>query len=138
VQTPKANPVNRKPRVGPLTLPAEGRKGPTPRWPLVGFDELEKMAWEQLWSTPQAVMWERMGTVTARLVARYCRIMVAAEAPDATAALLAQVASLEDRLGISPRAMRMLLWQVAPDEVAEARDGRAESVRDRLRAVETA
>jgi hypothetical protein len=103
---------------------------------LVGaVDPLVAMAWGQMWSTPQAVVWERMGTATARVVARYCLMLVAAESPDATAALLAQVVALEDRLGLSPKAMRMLLWQIAVDEVGEQRVDRA-SVRGRLRAVE--
>jgi hypothetical protein len=133
VQVPKADPVNRKSRVGPLLLPAAGRAGQPPRWPLPGReDPFELAAWAQLWATPQAVAWERLGWI--RTVARYCRVMVAAEQPDATAALLAQATSLEDRLGLTPRAMRMLLWQIAPDEVAEKRG--TVGVRSRLRAVE--
>jgi hypothetical protein len=140
MQVPKHDPPssNRRPRVGPVLLPASGRSGPTPHWPLVGrIDPVVMIRWEQLWSTPQAVAWERMGTATALMVARYCLMVVAAESPDSTAALLAQVVALEDRLGLSPKAMRMLLWQIAPDEVAERRGGRSEGVRERLRAVET-
>lgn len=135
MQVPKANPVRRNARVGPLLLPASGRPGPAPRWPLPGKeDPFEIAAWLQLWSTPQAVAWESLGWT--RTVARYCRVMVAAERPDATAALLGQATMMEDRLGLTPRAMRMLLWQIAPDEVTEKRDERTENVRTRLRAVE--
>jgi hypothetical protein len=136
VQIPKTDPIRRNARVGPLMLPASGRQGPVPRWPLPGHeDPFELAAWAQLWATPQAAAWENLGWT--RTVARYCRVMVAAERPDATAALLAQATSLEDRLGLTPRSMRMLLWQIAPDEVAEKRGGRSEGVRERLRAVET-
>jgi hypothetical protein len=92
----------------------------------------EREAWAQLWATPQAVAWEQLGWV--RTVGRYCRVMVEAEKRDATAALLAQAVALEDRLGLTPKAMRLLLWQIAADEVAEKREQPA-SVRGRIRAV---
>jgi hypothetical protein len=60
--------------------------------------------------------------------------MVAAEAKNATAALLAQAVALEDRLGLTPKSMRMLLWQIATDEVAEKRT-EATSARGRIKAV---
>jgi len=136
VQTPKFNPSNAKPRVGPLLLPAGGRKGPTPKWPLPGEPtKAEAAHWRKLWTKPQAVVWEQQELFD--IVARYCRIVVMASAPDAFAAVMAQASSLEDRLGLTPRAMRMLLWQIAPDEVAEKRDEAAEPVRARLRAVDT-
>lgn len=140
MQVPKEQPANRRRRVGPVLLPASGRKGPTPKWPLPGKeDPFEIAAWIQLWATPQAVAWETLGWT--RTVARYCRAMVAAEylaqqTPSRSASLLSQVTMMEDRLGLTPRSMRMLLWQIAPDEVAEKRDDRAQDVRKRLRAVE--
>jgi len=136
MQVPKTNPVRRNSRVGPLMLPAGGRKGPTPMWPLPGAASPDELAyWSRLWQKPQAVVWSDQEIF--EIVARYCRIAVAAVAADATAALMAQATSMEDRLGLTPRAMRMLLWQIAPDEVTEKRDDRAEDVRSRLRAVET-
>jgi hypothetical protein len=84
-----------------------------------------------LWATPQAVAWEKLGWT--RTVARYCRVMVEAEKRDASAALLAQVTAMEDRLGLTPKAMRLLLWQVVTDEVAEKRE--STDVRGRIRAV---
>lgn len=92
----------------------------------------EREAWAQLWATPQAQAWEQMGWT--RTVARYCRVMVAAEKPDANAALLAQVTALEDRLGLTPKSMRLLLWQIAVDEVAEKR-AKSEGARGRIKAV---
>ena len=134
MQVPKENPIRRNSRVGPVLLPASGRKGRPPRWPLPGHeDPFELAAWAQLWATPQAVAWERLGWV--RTVARYCRVMVAAEQSDATAAMLSQATMLEDRLGLTPRAMRMLLWQIAPDEVAEKREEHVLSARERMKAV---
>lgn len=131
---PKIDPVRRNPRSGPTLLPADGRKGDPPAWPLPGrLTAAEREAWAQLWSTPQAVAWEKLGWT--RTVARYCRVMVESEKRDATAALLAQATALEDRLGLTPKSMRMLLWQIATDEVAEKRQESSESARGRIRAV---
>lgn len=135
---PKDNPVRRNSRVGPTLLPAQGREGPAPDWPLNGDPSLEeKIAWARFWRTPQAAAWEQLGDGCIRTVARYTRMVVESEKPGASASLLGQVSNLEDKLGLTPRAMRMLLWQIAPNEVATAREGRSESVRERLRALET-
>ncbi|SBV27554.1 hypothetical protein GA0070620_3078 [Micromonospora krabiensis] len=132
-QPPKHDPARRNARVGPVLLPAEGRKGEPPVWPLPGkMSGAEREAWAQLWATPQAVAWEQMGWT--RTVARYCRVMVAAEKTDATAALLAQVTALEDRLGLTPKSMRLLLWQIASDEVGVQRE-KSQGARDRIKAV---
>jgi len=61
--------------------------------------------------------------------------MVRAERSNSTAAVQAQATTLEDRLGLTPKAMRLLLWTVRRDEVAEQREATA-SGRERLRAVE--
>ncbi|HVW34259.1 MAG TPA: hypothetical protein VHL53_17115 [Acidimicrobiia bacterium] len=82
----------------------------------------ERAAWEAAWSTPQAVAWEKLGW--NRVVARYVRTMVAAEARGARAALLSEVRQLEDRLGLNPTAMARLRWEVAADELDEARQER--------------
>jgi len=129
---PKLDPARRHTRVGPLRLPAEGRQGEPPLWPLTRQSTVERKAWADLWHTPHAVAWERLGWT--RTVARYCRFLVVAEAGDATPAELSQVLALEDRLGLTPKAMRMLLWEIATDEVAEKRD-ESKSARGRIKAV---
>lgn len=131
---PKLDP-SRGPRGrGPTILPAEGRKGDPPPWPLAdSMDDDECDAWVQLWSTPQAVAWETLGWT--RTVARYCRVMVAAEDREATAAILAQATALEDRLGLTPKAMRLLLWSVASDEVGQKRQQPVAGARGRIKAV---
>lgn len=89
-----------------------------------------------LWETPQSVAWESLGWT--RTVARYCRAMVAAEEPRADTRLLGQVTALEDRLGLTPKAMRLLLWQIASDEESEVEtgDGKVLDIRDRIAAVD--
>lgn len=129
---PSPDPVRRNARVGPLKLPAEGRKKPAPQWPLASQSVGEEGAWEQLWATPQAVAWERLGWT--RTIARYCRIMVAAEHPDAPPAVMAQATALEDRLGLTPKSMRLLLWEIVKDDVTEQRQ-QTSGARGRIKAV---
>ncbi len=136
-QLPKIDPARGSRGRGIVHLPVEGRTGKAPAWPLDGRQSAaERRAWEQVWATPAAVAWERLGWT--RTVARYCRVIVAAEAPDATPALLAQATALEDRLGLTPKAMRLLMWQVVSDEIAVRREESAgtASVRKRLKAVD--
>lgn len=130
-QPPKLDPVRRNARVGPVKLPAEGRQGDPPPWPLAGKPRAaEKAAWVELWATPQAVAWERLGWT--RVVARYCRVMLAAELLDKDS--LAEARQLEDRLGLTPKAMRLLLWEIVSDEVTERRQ-ESTSARGRIKAV---
>ncbi|MFB7671667.1 hypothetical protein ACFC26_09640 [Kitasatospora purpeofusca] len=128
-------------------LPAEGRLGDPPRFPLpplvvqdsdlAVLRERELDLWTDLWTTPQAVMWERTHSVLA--VARFVRFSVLAENGNTKSATEAR--QLEDRLGLNPQAMLRLRWEIAPDEVAEQRQDRAarsrpKSARQRLRVVD--
>ncbi len=130
---PSRDPIRRNSRVGPLKLPAEGREGAPPAWPLPGRTTVaERAAWADLWATPQAVAWERLGWT--RTVAGYCRILVEAEARDAPAKATMEARQLEDRLGLTPKSMRMLLWEIVADEVSEKRE-KPTDVRSRIKAV---
>ena len=119
-QPPKHNPARRNARVGPVELPASGFAGQVPKWPLGSASSAEKSAWTDLWRTPQAHAWDRLGWT--RTVARYCRVMVESERPRSSPALLAQATALEDRLGLTPKSMRLLLWVIADDELSERRE----------------
>lgn len=133
---PKMEPQRGARGRGITNLPAEGRRGDPPPWPIPGPRSLdEQLLWEQLWSSPQAVAWERMGVATCREVARYCRLLIVAEGPDAKAADHAQATALADRLGLTPKAMRLLLWTIATDEVAEKRQESSPGARGRIKAV---
>lgn len=110
---PSFDPANRNPRVGPLQLPAEGRKGKAPPWPVsMGRARAGELSlWRSLWRSPQAVAWERMGVGTLLVVARYARYSVIAQREmDSTSA--AAVMQLEDRLGLTPKSMRLMLWTI--------------------------
>lgn len=163
---PNPNARRRNARPAKVTLPAEGRKGPTPAWPLqrnlqllislqvaqATVDEMkdredlssaekrklnkaleqvvflghqndhvedaELDLWRELWTTPQAVAWERMRY--QREVAQYVRWKIAAEWGDIDAAKEAR--QLSDRLGLTPMAMLRLQWEIAVDETAERRE----------------
>lgn len=81
-----------------------------------------------LWATPQAAAWETLGWT--RVVARYAVLIEAIESDEGVppAALLGEVRQIEDRLGLNPKAMRSLLWEVASeDAVAEKRDEKTPS-----------
>lgn len=97
---------------------------------------LEGELWGDLWATPQAVAWERLGWT--REVAQYVRWKVQAELGDLDASKEAR--QLSDRLGLSPLAMLRLRWEVAADEVAEQRQERTgparKSARQRLKIVD--
>jgi hypothetical protein len=116
-------------------LPAEGRPGRPPTWPLgTAPSPEERDLWRQLWRTPQAVAWERLGWT--RTVARYVAVCLDAER-DMHPQLLAETRQLEDRLGLTPMSMLRLRWEIVADEVAEQRQTveSAVTARDRMRAV---
>lgn len=131
-RTPQFDPVRRNARVGPLKLPAGGRTGPTPEWPIPGGASVALLKlWHDLWHTPHAVAWEKLEWT--RVVARYCLAVEAAEHLDYKA--MAEARQLEDKLGLTPKAMRMLLWEITEDELADARDKSTGDARNRIKAV---
>lgn len=70
--------------------------------------ESEAQLWIELWKTPQATVWEDYGWV--REVALFVRCSLKAEEGDMRAAGEARQRS--DRLGLSPKAMRYLGWEI--------------------------
>lgn len=116
-------------------LPAAGRPGKPPKWPLPGrmlAGELD--AWRSAWATPQAAEWERLGW--DRMIARYVRILVESEQPEATAATRGEVRQLEDRLGLSPMSMLRLRWSIVDADADDVSVSPAKtSARERLRVV---
>lgn len=120
------------PLANTLKLPSEGRGGETPRWPL-RTDAPD--VWAELWRTPQAVAWERLGWT--RIVARYVQVLAEAEV-SLSPGLLGEVRQLEDRLGLTPLSMLRLRWEVTLDEVGAKRDEKpkqsaGEKARSRLK-----
>lgn len=115
-------------------LPAEGRTGRTPTWPISSATADELKAWKSLWRVPQAVVWERHHL--ERIVARYVRLMVAAEDPDAPVTMQGQVAKLEEHLLLTPHHLKQARYEIVATE-AKPDAAPVSNVR-RLRAVDTA
>lgn len=127
-------------KAGWTTLPAAGRTGQTPQWPLVNVQAREWDLWESLWARPQAVMWERLGQEIE--VAMFCRKLAEAELPKASVELQKVVRQYLDSLGMSVQGMLRNRWRIAANTETEAapagparRTARQPGPRDRLKVV---
>lgn len=144
---PPAKPMGEKrhtraPRANTIKLPAVGRQGPAPKWPLSSFKPQD---WDEIWKLPQAIMWERMHAEL--IVARYVELrekVSDSEFPESkSASFWQQLNNLEDRLGLTPMAMMKLYWEIEPTEddaqvevdtaVGVATVTRIDGVKDRLK-----
>lgn len=135
-------------KAGWVVLPAEGRPGPTPAWPLANPIERELDVWEALWMLPQAVEWERASQWFE--VGLHVRSLVAAESAKATAAERTLVRQQQEALGISQPGLARNRWRIGEDVVGAAAATPAPtptsartrrqttSARDRLRVVKSA
>lgn len=103
-----------------IDLPAEGRKGRAPAWPLSKQTKRETELWKKEWRRPQAVMWERNGQEVE--VALYVRRLAEAEVRGAPVTLANLVRQLQEALGISLPGMARLRWRIVSDRVAEKRE----------------
>ena len=98
-------------RAALVELPASGCDLPTPPLPKSrAWSADERARWAELWSSPQAVMWDdsAIGTVAVLLV--YESAILSAEA-SAWQAQEARYAS--EALGLTPKAMSALGWTIA-------------------------
>jgi hypothetical protein len=118
-----------------VELPAEGRQGDPPAWPLSKPTKSELAVWGELWKTPQSVAWERLGWF--RTIGRYARLVTKAEKPGASAFINSECRQMEDRIGLTPMSMLRLRWEIVRDEVSEQREV-SSAPRERLKAVDLA
>ena len=105
-------------------LPAEGYDGDAPAWPLEpAANATERSYWERAWRTPQACAWS-MPSESWRIptVARWVRLSVRCDAPDAGAAHLGQLHRFADQIGMTTAGLAEMGWKVTVDELAERRD----------------
>jgi hypothetical protein len=130
-------------KAGWTVLPAGGRAGPAPVWPLTDATVREFDVWRELWSRPQAVAWEAMGQELE--VALLVRTLVEAEEPGASSERRKQLRGYLDSLGLSVSGMLRNRWRIAPPDAPEepaAPDGGDEghpprrSARDRMKVIE--
>lgn len=132
----QSRPANRD---GWSTLPAEGRQGPPPVWPLVSVQPREEDLWADMWARPQAVMWERLGQEIE--VAMFCRKLAEAELPKASVELQKVVRQYLDSLGLSVQGMLRNRWRIGAASVEDAPAAEAapapqrRSARDRMKVV---
>ena len=105
-------------------LPAEGYSGPVPEWPIEPApSEVEQAVWDKAWRTPQACAWS-MPSESWRIptVARWVRLSVRCDAPDAGAAHLGQLHRFADQIGMTTAGLAEMGWKVTVDELSERRD----------------
>lgn len=116
-----------------VTLPAVGRSGPAPVWPMPSVTDRESEVWSALWSKPQALEWERLGQ--EHYVALYVRRLVEAEVAGSAVNLSTLVRQMSDELGLTAAGMARNRWKVERvDDKSSDRSAR-QSTKDRFRVV---
>ncbi|MFI5504475.1 hypothetical protein ACFLIN_03810 [Corynebacterium kutscheri] len=106
------------PMANTVRLPAQGRKGKPPQWPLGGR---APRGWVELWKKPQAIMWERCGDelVVARYLVLRNLLQYPEDASKIQATALGQLQRLEDALGLNPISRLKLRWEIVDGDVEE-------------------
>jgi len=102
------------------TLPAKGRPGRAPAWPLGKATALERRFWTREWKRPQAIVWERNGQELE--VALYVRALADSLQPGAPVTLLRLVRQHQEDLGISLTGLARHRWRI---EEAAPKNGRS-------------
>lgn len=115
------------------TLPADGRDGPLPEWPLTKATQREISLWKREWKRPQAVMWERNGQEVE--VALYVRSLRMAEMPKAPTISRTLVKQQQEALGLSLPGLARNRWRIEHVEAAAPPAAVGRSARDRFRVV---
>ena len=117
-----------------ITLPAAGRPGPPPAWPIGEPSERETVLWTRYWAKPQGLEWERLGM--EHEVAIFIRRLAEVEAPNAPVALGTLVRQGFETLGLSIPGMARNRWKIGePATDAEPTSAHPSSRERRLRAV---
>lgn len=122
-----------------IRLPAAGRAGDPPAWPIPRPTKRERELWAELWQTPQALMWEAKGQQLQ--VALYVRSLREAEKPGASVASRTLLLRQEEYLGLSEPGLARNHWIIdagvaEPAETSGDRDARPipiSDARERLR-----
>jgi hypothetical protein len=124
-----------------MDLPAQGRAGRAPRWPLFEKSRRENGLWLRLWRKPQAILWERDGLTDQ--VAMYVRTFCEAAEPGAPASLRTLVRQQEGELllnlpSLLAARMRIVADDTPPAAATTGGDVPRRSTRDRLTVVSNA
>jgi len=116
---PQALRRDRKTDLGWTVLPAEGRPGEVPEWPLEGESTREAELWARFWAKPQAILWERNGQLFE--VAMHVRCFAEAEVPGGSTSLRTLVRQQADALLLTIPAMHAARVKLSGDELGERR-----------------
>lgn len=122
-----------------IRLPAGGRTGDPPAWPIPRPTKREIQLWAELWKSPQALMWEAKGQQLQ--VALYVRSLREAEKPGVPVASRTLLLRQEEYLGLSEPGLARNHWIIdagvaAPAEGPGEDEGRPipiSDARERLR-----
>ena len=118
-------------------LPASGREGEAPEWPLTDATLREQVLWERWWRKPEAVIWEKDGS--ADYVALTVRMFAEAEVEKASAENRKTVRMMMADLYLTRDAKDRAGFRVVSDEVAAKREEKATrpTSRDRMKVVKS-
>ena len=101
-------------RAALVDLPAAGCDLPVPDLPPGReWTEAEQARWDELWHSPQAVMWDDSAIGTVAVLITYEQAILTGRA-SAWQAQEARYAT--EALGLTPKAMAALGWRIADDE----------------------
>lgn len=115
-------------------LPAAGRKGRVPVWPLpVELSEWGRAEWRRLWRLPQAVEWQRLQLGTA--VGLYVLALERSLDEGASAADRTVVLRMGEELGLSSSGMARHRWVIVDDKQPSEVGRSSSSARSRLKLV---
>jgi hypothetical protein len=117
-------------------LPASGREGEPPEWPLTEPTPRERVLWDRWWRKPEALIWEKDGS--ADYVALTVRMFAEAEVERASAENRKTVRMMMADLYLTRDAKDRAGFRVVDDEVTPKRESKAAkkpSSRDRMKVV---
>lgn len=121
-----------------IHLPASGREGRAPRWPLPTTMPIDaRRLWRELWRRPEALMWEAHRSEVQ--VALYVLAVLAAEHPRATAADRKAALSYMDDLGLSEGGRARNRWVIDAEttqQVTPTDDPDRASAKARFRSID--
>ena len=101
-------------RAALVDLPAAGCELPVPEMPAGReWTDNDRARWDELWQSPQAVMWDDTARGTVAVLLVYEAAVLAGSA-SAWQAMESRYAA--DALGLTPKAMAALGWRIVGDE----------------------
>ncbi|HLY13136.1 MAG TPA: hypothetical protein VKR24_02215 [Candidatus Limnocylindrales bacterium] len=124
---------------GWIHLPAAGREGDPPAWPLARPSQRELVIWAGEWRRPQAIAWEQGGRTLE--VALYVRNVVRAEKPKASPGVGTLLLRQMTELGLTLGGLRANRWVIddgdqQPSAAVEPVTTTRSSARERFAVIE--